>query len=232
MTRDNHDPGVRDGTKYHFVPVPLPIARDSTLTDKELRLWVVLRSYCHFGTDHGARPSWSRIQSEVGCSRATLWRAQKGLIDKGLLEVESGMEEGKPNTYVVCDPPGWGGVTDETPPGSSTRPQGVSSTRPNQETLIPRANTQSAGADFDRFWRLCPGRRGNRPVGKANTLKAWNRLTIADRGLAVQAITNYAEAARRGSTLPKDPERFLKDNYWRDWIDTKTVGNDRPSWLQ
>lgn len=72
---------------------------------------------------------------------------------------------------------------------------------------------------FDDFWRIYPSRNG-RKVGKAETFKKFCQLKEVDLPLIVQAARNYStsEDVKNGIGI-RDPKRFLKDNYWRDWIE-------------
>lgn len=82
----------------------------------------------------------------------------------------------------------------------------------------PSARTDSA-PDFDAFWDAYPKRNGRR-AGKQSCLKLWRQLKADERALVVKAAGNYAasQAARDG--FARDPERFLKASWWRDWIES------------
>jgi hypothetical protein len=75
---------------------------------------------------------------------------------------------------------------------------------------------------FETFWGLYPARNGKK-AGKKTTHKLALILPQADRDLLLVAVRNYAasEDCRRG--FSKDPERFLKNDYWRDFIDAPTT---------
>jgi hypothetical protein len=67
---------------------------------------------------------------------------------------------------------------------------------------------------FEGWWLLYPKRNGKR-IGKGTAQKIaqgisskwWDDLTVA--------VTNYAASGQ----IAKDPERFLKNDYWREWLE-------------
>lgn len=74
-------------------------------------------------------------------------------------------------------------------------------------------------AAFDRFWGRYPERNGKR-CGKRATYTLWNKLPDADKGAAFIAAGHYAQSKiARVDGKARDPERFLKQDYWRDWVD-------------
>jgi len=75
---------------------------------------------------------------------------------------------------------------------------------------------------FEVFWNLYPHRGGNR-VGKSKTLALWKSIPADDRENLLVATRNYTTSlntpGKDGFSPPaRDPERFLKANWWRDWI--------------
>ena len=75
---------------------------------------------------------------------------------------------------------------------------------------------------FEEFWKSYPARNGKR-VGKPETKRKFEVLSLQDRELVLVATRNYAasELVQKGVGI-KDPHRFLqngkKDEPWRDWI--------------
>lgn len=72
---------------------------------------------------------------------------------------------------------------------------------------------------FDEFWKTYPSRNGKK-LGKGETLKKFFQLKETDLPLILQAARNYAasEDVKNGIGI-RDPKRFLKDGYWREWIE-------------
>lgn len=71
---------------------------------------------------------------------------------------------------------------------------------------------------FSRFWESYPSRNGKR-VGKVATEKLFSKLDETDAPLVVSAAKNYAASKTAMDGFAKDPERFLKNEFWRDWVD-------------
>lgn len=78
---------------------------------------------------------------------------------------------------------------------------------------------------FENFWKIYPARDG-RKVGKAEAKDFFLSTKIKDEEmeLILQAVTNYAssDAATRG--FVKDAVRFLRKDFWRDWIGPEVKG--------
>lgn len=74
-----------------------------------------------------------------------------------------------------------------------------------------------ARARFDIFWSLYPTRRGKK-IGKAEAEIAFSILSPADQEAVLVAVKNYAAS----DTLPKDPVRFIRKDYWREWLEPET----------
>ena len=72
--------------------------------------------------------------------------------------------------------------------------------------------------EFQEFWNAYPNRDG-RKRGKQSTLTFWKAIPAADREDLLTATANYAEASRAPEAFIRDPERFLKAGWWRDWIE-------------
>lgn len=66
---------------------------------------------------------------------------------------------------------------------------------------------------FDEFWKTYPARHGKK-IEKEATLKEFKKIPAPDHTLVVVAARNYANSGQ----LPKDPKRFFKDGYWREWL--------------
>jgi hypothetical protein len=81
--------------------------------------------------------------------------------------------------------------------------------------------------DFAPFWDAYP-RRNGRKLGKAATVKAWERLTQAERAEVMTAVVLYRAACDSGQTLAKDPQRFLTQRAWADWLEPAS-GDQSPS---
>jgi len=74
--------------------------------------------------------------------------------------------------------------------------------------------------DFTWFWEAYP-KRNDKRVGKKATYRRWLQICKSDSSMEVfHAAQNYAQSKiARVDGKARDPERFLKDDYWRDWLD-------------
>jgi hypothetical protein len=70
---------------------------------------------------------------------------------------------------------------------------------------------------FDEFWKAYPTRNGRR-VGRKATVERFAKLTPAEAAECVFAARNYAKSPQVRDGFAKDPERFLKADFWRDWL--------------
>jgi len=71
---------------------------------------------------------------------------------------------------------------------------------------------------FQEFWSTYPPRDGKK-LEKAATEKAFSKVPESEHNLVIAASRNYANSGQ----LAKDPKRFLKDGYWREWIEPARV---------
>lgn len=69
---------------------------------------------------------------------------------------------------------------------------------------------------FEKFWEAYPPNDKGRRRGKAKAFKIAARIPAADRDELVMAAKNYRKD--QGGEFIRDPERFLKDEWWRDHI--------------
>ena len=73
-------------------------------------------------------------------------------------------------------------------------------------------------SDFETFWILYPKRRG-RKAGKTECLE-WYKAHIknGDGALLLEAVKNYSASKEAKDGFSRDPIRFLKKDFWRDFI--------------
>jgi hypothetical protein len=67
---------------------------------------------------------------------------------------------------------------------------------------------------FSRWWETYPKRNGRR-IGKQATAKQFEKIAESDWKDLKTATANYTAEC---NGLPKDPERFLKNNFWKDYL--------------
>ena len=79
---------------------------------------------------------------------------------------------------------------------------------------------------FETFWSHYPA-RNRRKVGKTQCKVLVDQLSDSDQELLVSAAKHYAIACRPRADefvpAPRDPIRFLKQDWWRDWVDGDVV---------
>lgn len=229
---------VRRKRNQCFVSIPCELARDGTLSDKGMRLWIVLQSYADW-TDRDCFPSHATLANDMGCTDRTVRRAIEELEDRGLLEITSGKTAGKSNIYTVCDPdegrtpmsylPGKGSDTHvrggRTPMSDRGRTPMSYEQEPVEQdplTLIQVASRDET-LKFDDFWQVYPMRNGRRLYrGQAEAL--WKTLTPSEHQAAFRGAMNYKIDVDMGHQIAKDPHRWLRDKLWTDWQEPPDTG--------
>ncbi len=80
---------------------------------------------------------------------------------------------------------------------------------------------------FDQFWQVYPARNG-RKLEKGNTLKAFLLIAKKKHALVVQCAKNFAGSkdVKAGFGI-KDPKRFLRNDFWREWMVPDKTEHDR-----
>jgi hypothetical protein len=92
----------------------------------------------------------------------------------------------------------------------------------------PRAYKQTEyDPAFEALWASYPKRNGKR-LTKPETYRVWLKLSAPDRALLLVAVENYSRSevvVVLGA--PKDFIRFLKNDFWREWIEPETPRKTR-----
>lgn len=84
--------------------------------------------------------------------------------------------------------------------------------------------------EFEELWNLYPARKGQKQ-GKRPAHKRWKSFALEDRSQVLQAARHYAQ---RCGDFARDLERFLKDDFWRDYLNpglftTRTTNGNQSS---
>lgn len=104
-------------------------------------------------------------------------------------------------------------VTEVIPP--TPQPTGLTT----RGAAKPAKLTQRQQQAFDALWGKYPARNGSRGP-KQEAAAAFARIAEADWPDLARALDNYrAVCSGPDARLPKDACRFLKDGYWRDYVD-------------
>lgn len=69
---------------------------------------------------------------------------------------------------------------------------------------------------FEKWWTTYPKRNGRR-VGKKAALKEFTKISKSEWGELKKATINYTAYLESCGTSPKDAERFLKGEAWREY---------------
>jgi hypothetical protein len=80
---------------------------------------------------------------------------------------------------------------------------------------------------FEEWWEEYPKRNGVR-LGKMECKKLFAFLKEEDLFLLVKATRNYANCKQVKDGYAKDPVRFLRNDFWRDFIEIEKT--DDKSW--
>lgn len=159
----------------------------------------------------------------LGMSPSTVWKRMLKLKNLGFLNIESDTH------YSVITILNWHTYQAETEKGDSESNRQVTGKEHKQEC---KELNKTYVTFFDDFWRIYPSRNGKK-LGKGETLKKFCQLKEADLPFVLQAARNYStsEDVKNGIGI-RDPKRFLKDNYWRDWIEPSEGESSSGSYIE
>ena len=85
-------------------------------------------------------------------------------------------------------------------------------TKPKTNAAKPRRDYPEL---FEKFWAEYPPNEQRRKRGKSTTFQEWKKLSAEDRDAIVTAAATYR---REQKEFIRDPERFVKKDWWRDWL--------------
>ena len=217
--------------KESFAPIPNTIMeRIDLLAGSKLCYGRLLQ---YQGTGKTAYPSISTLAKNLGVGRRQIMNYLKELEEHNLLTVEK--RPGMRNHYVLNSSP----VNSNAPVQSNSLVNSSSPTSTFQFTTPVNSSSPSTkekreknnkitiyackalnDCDFLEFWKLYPKRNGKK-IGKAKTANLFQKLKAADKEQIFTAVKNYAASGQ----MAKDPERFIKDDYWRDWLEPAETEN-------
>lgn len=108
-------------------------------------------------------------------------------------------------------------------------------TQPNPTKPKDAASQPPYPIAFEEFWKAYPANSKGRKRGKRAAYGFWSRVPAGERDDLMSAVANYANEE---TEYVRDPERFLKADWWRDWVaepDSKTTSrvatdDDLASW--
>jgi phage replication O-like protein O len=76
---------------------------------------------------------------------------------------------------------------------------------------------------FETFWKTYPSRNG-RKVGKKAAYEHFCKVPEGEIEDLLKAVENYASECKPG--FAKDAERFLKKDFWKDWVKKESGEED------
>ncbi len=85
---------------------------------------------------------------------------------------------------------------------------------------------KSSVKEFDQFWNLYPKRNGKKH-GKMDCTRHFKKNVFAyDYDVILTATKHYANSREVKEGFARDPIRFLKKDYWREWIEPEKATKD------
>jgi len=81
------------------------------------------------------------------------------------------------------------------------------------------ATSKDVATSFDIFWNIYPSRNGKKVTKKESRDYYFKHIKPDEVELILKATRNYADSEFAGKGYIKDPIRFLKKDFWKDWIE-------------
>lgn len=107
-------------------------------------------------------------------------------------------------------------LTNQQPTIQPTSDQPSTNQQPTTNKNIKKdkkeKNKEIYDQKFDLFWSIYPKRNG-KIVGKKITKEIFNKLKIEDLDRVIKNAENYGIE----NLFAKDPQRFLQNDFWKDW---------------
>jgi len=84
----------------------------------------------------------------------------------------------------------------------------------------------------EKWWQAYPSRNGKK-VGKKESIIYLKSLKLSqeDQNLLLTATGNYSKSKIAIDGYAKDPVRFLKKDFWRDWIEPESIEAKQGEWF-
>lgn len=205
--------------------------------------FLVYAYLCMRSDDAGlAWPSIPRIAKDLCIGEATVKRALQALAEAR--EVRRQPRPGKVTIYRITPSSNQTRVPSsdqarvehdpaQTKPGTQAQnelgPSSNQAYEPNTRTIFKNQEPSPAETNerFEEFWSNYPTPKSGRKVGRGAALKLFADLKPADQRLAIQAAQSYG-GTERGQEYTRDPDRFLADGFWRDWLPSDGESVNQP----
>lgn len=193
-------------------------------------IWVVLRKTWGW---HKKKDmiSLSQFQKLTNLKRSTVCRAINNLVSKKILYSLKSETGGSTNYIFNKNYSKWkpslkketSSLKSETGGSLKNDNKVVSKKRHTKETITKETITKEIKdiylTFFDtRFWINYP-KRNNVKAGKTECFEfIYKNIKQEEFDDLEKATKNYADSEQAKNNYAKDPIRFLKKNYWKDWI--------------
>lgn len=110
------------------------------------------------------------------------------------------------------------------PQGTQRKPIGLDRTGSDKTNSGRAAKSPNYPDWFEDFWKAYPANDSGRKRGKAKSYKLAHQVPADDRADLIKAAEAYSQEA---NGYVRDPERFIRDEFWRDYV----VERERPAHL-
>ena len=159
---------------------------------------------------------------DTGLSERNIRTAIKTLTNLNMLSKNNGKSTSKFTYLSVCNYSKYHSIENISDQQvTSKRPasdQQVTTTKNKQELINtnnkPPLAINGYSEAYERWWETFPKRDG-RVRGKKKTYPLFKKINKADYLNLKSATINYSS-----EEFIRDPERFLKDDYWKDFVST------------
>ena len=183
-------------------------------------LWVILR----FTYGWNKKTDYISLTTFEKCTGLNRWNLKRNLDDLFHREIISRDNSGYITKYgLQKDYTKWKtsiknntSIKNDTTTGikNNTKTSIKNDTHKRQKTI---KNTDMSS--FDEFWKVYPPRNGKK-LEKGESLETFMKIRSEELENVVRAAKNYAESkdVQNGIGI-RDPKRFLKNDYWKEWVD-------------
>lgn len=192
-----------------YVRIEDRVFLDMRLSDKAVRLFGVLRSYCRCGTE--CSPSSETLAAALGIGDRRVRQLLEELVAVGLVEVRGARAA---RSLVLGPAPGTGSVASGSQPAAGTRPEAQLPPSGSQASGFPEARFPENHKEYNHKSSSSKAAAATLPDGKTVT---WADLRRAAQGRVAIEIVEGAQVRRRASL-----ERSIMHRH----IDELAVGDD------
>jgi len=101
----------------------------------------------------------------------------------------------------------------------------------NTDKNVENIKKKTYPPEFSIFWDAYPSRNGHK-VGKMTTYGLWCRVPQAEMASLIEAVKAYSASKTVMEGFIRDPERFLKNLFWHDWVPKANASLKAPPVLE